>query len=254
MTEPISRARSRRTFGLVAALALLTSVLAACTTSSSGTPAPTVKTVTRTASAGQQPTSDAPSTRSAHTKPPKPTGKPVHVSLKFGDGSHFGVGMPIIAFLSRPIKDARPFAQATKVTVNGKPVNGGWYFERKYGDPGHPIEADYRMAHFWPAHARIHMDLKVKGLSAGPGLVYDDNLTLDWETGSSHIATVDEATHQMTVMSDGKLWGKFPVSLGSPSTGGDTLRGTKVIMEKGRDISMRGPGSARPWRRSHARS
>jgi predicted RND superfamily exporter protein len=33
--------------------------------------------------------------------------------------------------------------------------------ERKYGDPGHPIEADYRLQHYWPAHSRIHLDLPV---------------------------------------------------------------------------------------------
>jgi lipoprotein-anchoring transpeptidase ErfK/SrfK len=44
----------------------------------------------------------------------------------------------------------------------------------------------------------------------------------------------------LTVLSDGKVWGTFPVSLGAANT--PTLRGTKVIMEKGRDISMRGPG------------
>ncbi|HEY2298995.1 MAG TPA: hypothetical protein VGH43_14775, partial [Jatrophihabitans sp.] len=57
-------------------------------------------------------TSGAPS----RTKPTKPA-KPVHVSLKFGDGQTLGVGMPIIAYLSRPITDARGFAAATKVTV-----------------------------------------------------------------------------------------------------------------------------------------
>ena len=44
----------------------------------------------------------------------------------------------------------------------------------------------------------------------------------------------------MTVKSDGALYGTFPVSLGSSQT--PTSRGTKVIMEQGADISMRGPG------------
>ena len=57
--------------------------------------------------------------KSTQTKPAKPA-KPVHVSLKFGDGQTLGVGMPIIAFLSRPITDATGFAKATKVTVDGR--------------------------------------------------------------------------------------------------------------------------------------
>ena len=168
----------------------------------------------------------ATASKSKHVKP----AKPVHVSLKFGDGQTLGVGIPIIAFLSRPITDARGFADATKVTVNGRPVHGAWYFERKYGDPGNPIEADYRLQGFWPAHSRIHLGLPVKGVSAGKGLAFDDNLTLDFATGDARIATVDAATHKLTVTDDGKLWGTFPVSLGADAT--RTRRGTKVIMEK----------------------
>jgi lipoprotein-anchoring transpeptidase ErfK/SrfK len=126
------------------------------------------------------------------------------------------------------------------VTVNGKAVHGGWFFERKYQDPGHPVEADYRLQTYWPAHASIHMDLPVKGVSAGKGLVFANDLTLDFATGAAHILTVDNSTHRLTVVSDGKVWGKFPVSLGYPNT--PTRRGVKIIMEKGLDISMRGPG------------
>jgi len=168
-------------------------------------------------------------TQSTRTRPPTPA-KPVHVSLKFGDGQTLGVGMPIIAYLSRPITDATGFAKATKVTVNGRPVQGGWYFERKYGDPGHPIEADYRLQHYWPAHSRIHLALPVKGVSAGKNLAFSDNLTLDFATSAARIVTVDAATHKLSVTDDGKPWGTFPVSLGANST--RTRRGIKVIMEK----------------------
>ena len=174
------------------------------------------------------------------TKPPKPKGKPVHVSSAvLSDGSQVGVGMPIILLLSRPIRQARDFSAATRVTVNGHVINGGWYFERKYGDPGHPIEADYRPAQYWPGHAQIHMELKTKGKSAGKGLVFDNNLSLDFATGAANVLTVDDATHRLTVMSDGHQWPDasttFPVSLGATAT--PTKRGVKVIMEKGRSIS-----------------
>jgi lipoprotein-anchoring transpeptidase ErfK/SrfK len=173
------------------------------------------------------------------------TGKPVHVSSAvLSDGSQVGVGMPIILLISKPLKDARPFAAATRVTVNGKPVNGGWYFERKYGDKGNPIEADYRLPAYWPAHAQIHMSLNVKGKSAGTGLVFDNNLSLDFATGAANVLTVDDSTNQLTVTSDGQQWPDsgttFPVSLGATAT--PTRRGTKVIMEKGNSICMHGPG------------
>ncbi|MCW2539094.1 MAG: L,D-transpeptidase [Frankiales bacterium] len=181
--------------------------------------------------------SATPST-SAPTKPAVPT-KPVHVSLLEADGASFGVGMPIIAWFNRPPTDARAFSAATSVTVNGKKASGAWYFERT-AHAGSAMEAHYRLAGYWPAHAQIRMSLPVKGMTAGKGLTYDDSLTLAISTGAAKIATVNAATLVMTVMTDGKLYGKFPVSLGASNT--PTSRGTKVIMEKGADISMTGPG------------
>ena len=169
-----------------------------------------------------------------------PAGKPVHVSLNIGDGTQVGVGMPIIARFATKITDARAFARATKVTVDGAPVQGGWYFE--YSDPasGHVMEAHYRPQDYWPAHAKIHLDLPVAGQSAGTRLVFDNSLTLDFTTGAADIATVDDASHTLTLMRDGTRYGTYPVSLGANNT--PTARGTKVIMEKGLSICMSGPG------------
>lgn len=177
---------------------------------------------------------------SPSTVPPA-TGAPVRLSaVGISDGSQVGVGMPIIVLLSRPIKDARAFAAETTVTVDGKPVHGGWYFERNGHDPGHPIEADYRLRSYWPGHAKIHLALPVKGVSAGKGLVFANDLTLDFATGPANIATVNNATHRLTLVTDGKVEGQYPVSLGFRTT--PTMRGIKVIMNKGSDVPMRGPG------------
>jgi lipoprotein-anchoring transpeptidase ErfK/SrfK len=167
-------------------------------------------------------------------------GKPVHVSLNIGDGAKVGVGMPIIARFATKITDGRAFASATKVTVNGAPVQGGWYFE--YSDPasGHVMEAHYRLQDYWPAHAKIHLDLPIEGSSAGARLVFDNSLTLDFTTGPADIASVDDSSHTLTLMRDGTRYGTYPVSLGANNT--PTARGTKVIMEKGLSICMSGPG------------
>ena len=164
----------------------------------------------------------------------------VHVSLGSADGAHVGVGMPVIATFSKKITDGRAFAAATSVTVNGTPARGAWYFEYSDAASGHPMEAHYRLQDYWPAHAKIHVSLPVAAKSAGAGLAFDDNLTLDFTTGAAHVATVSEATHLLTVTSDGTVVGSFPVSLGAPVS--RTRSGTKVIMEKGKSICMTGPG------------
>jgi lipoprotein-anchoring transpeptidase ErfK/SrfK len=158
------------------------------------------------------------------------SGKPVHVRLLQGDGSTWGVGMPIIAYLSADIGDAHMFAKASKVQVNGSTVDGAWFFEQSAIYPDYPIEARYRTQDYWPAHANIHLDLPVQGLTAGPGQVFDNSLTLDIMTGARNVTQVDGATERMTVTSDGAAKFTFPVSLGKAST--PTFSGIKVVITK----------------------
>ncbi|HJQ42367.1 MAG TPA: L,D-transpeptidase [Jatrophihabitantaceae bacterium] len=216
-------------------------LLAACSSSTNGTGTKTGDQTTASGSSASQSSSSsaAPKAKSAVN---------VHVSLNIGDGGTVGVGMPIIATFKQKITDGRAFQDATKVTVNGEETEARWYFE--YSDPasGHLMEAHLRPQHYWPAHAEIHVDLPVKGESAGgvpkhplQEYRFDNSLTLDFSTGAANIVTVDDSTHTLTVTSDGKPWGKtFPVSLGANNT--PTSRGIKVIMEKGRSICMSGPG------------
>ena len=124
--------------------------------------------------------------------------------------------------------------------MNGQPQQGAWYFEYSAAHPGYPVEGHFRLQNYWPAHAKVHIDIPAKGLSAGKGLSFDDSLTSDWNTGPRNVSTVDDSTHRMTVTSDGHTYGTFPVSLGASNT--PTARGIKVIMEKGVSICMRGPG------------
>ncbi len=164
----------------------------------------------------------------------------MHVRFLEGDGSTWGVGMPIIAYLSAKVTDGKPFAAATTVTVNGAPAQGGWYFEKSATYSGYPLEAHYRTESYWPAHAKIHLELAAKGQSAGPGLVFDNSLTLDMSTGPANISKIDGRTERMTVTSDGKQVFTFPVSLGKAGT--PTFSGTKIVMEKDRVQRMTGPG------------
>ena len=239
----IRLAGARRSTGIATLFALLAAsalLLASCSSSTSGNGS-------KAAGSSSQSSTSA-SSSATSSAPPKKTAVKVHVSVNLGDGAQVGVGMPVIATFPQKITDAKAFQEATKVTVNDQPVDARWYFE--YSDPasGHLMEAHLRTQNYWPGHAKIHVDLPVKGLSGGnvphhpsQQYVFDDSLTLDFETGPANIVTVDDSTHTLTVSSDGKPWGKtFPVSLGATDT--PTARGIKVIMEKGRSICMSGPG------------
>ena len=164
----------------------------------------------------------------------------MHIKLLNSDSADYGVGMPVIAYFSKKITNAKSLQDATTVTVNGAAATGAWYFEYSSASRSYPIEGHYRLQNYWPANSKIHLAIPAKGLSAGTGLSYDDSLTLDFSTHDRIISTVDDSTHEMTVVDNGTKYGTFPVSLGANDT--PTARGIKVIMEKGRDISMRGPG------------
>jgi lipoprotein-anchoring transpeptidase ErfK/SrfK len=238
----MSSVPTRRSFLLLGGAALA-SGLAACTAKVSGhQAAATTSAPTHTAVSSVTPTV-APTTSSSPspTAPlyPSTSGRPVHVSLLNADGDVRGVGMPIIAFFDVAPTDATAFNGVTTVTVNGTPVEGNWYFE-KTDHAGAALEAHWRPQTYWPAHSKIHLDLPVKNLSAGSGLSFDDDLTLDMSTGVAYIGTIDAVSLQMTVTADDVLFGTYPVSLGAVKT--PTARGTKVIMEKGLDIAMIGPG------------
>ncbi len=180
------------------------------------------------------------------TAPAPPTGAPVHVSSLESDGLTYGVGMPIIFFFDKKITDATAFVNSATVTVNGAPAQGAWFFEVS-ARAGEVVEAHYRPQFYWPGHASIHVSAPVAGLSAGTGLVFGNSLTLDIATGNANVLTVDGATHTLTVMTDGVLYGTFPVSLGAAKS--PTLLGTKVISEKDRDERMVGSGYDEivPW-------
>jgi lipoprotein-anchoring transpeptidase ErfK/SrfK len=238
--------RARLWFGALLAVGVVT--LSACTSAGGPNQAKTVYvTVTPSSTSATAATTPAPST----TTTPKPTlkpvklGKPVHVSSLEGDGGLYGVGLPLVVRFSRSPTSKLAFEKAAVVTVNGKAAGGAWYWEKPFADSA--MEAHYRPPQFWPAYAKIHVALPVNKLSAGRGLSFSNNLSLDYSTGAYHYSVVDAKALKMRVYSNGKLQRTIKVSLGKAST--PTTSGTKVVMERNRVEHMSGPGYSEevPW-------
>jgi lipoprotein-anchoring transpeptidase ErfK/SrfK len=158
------------------------------------------------------------------------------VTSNLNDGEMVGVGEPIVLSFSPSPTNSAAFTKAARVSVNGKPATGAWYWEKPYA--GEPIQAHYREQHYWPPNSIIRVSLPLGGLSAGRGLVYGNALTsVTFKTGDAHISTVNGANLQMTVTSNGHVDKTIPVSLGAAAT--PTYNGVKVVMQKGEDV----PGS-----------
>jgi lipoprotein-anchoring transpeptidase ErfK/SrfK len=153
--------------------------------------------------------------------------------------------MPIIVRFDRPVTDRTAFERSVSVTVNGHPASGAWYWETR--DPkssGYAMEAHYRESAYWPAHSHIDAELPIQGLGAGPGHVFDNDLSLSMDIGAEHISTVYQSgSPHMTVRSDGAVKRTLPVSLGSADFA--TYSGVKIVEEFDRVQNME--GTPVPW-------
>src|SRR5438045_89499 len=168
----------KRAIALAAALLAAVTLLAACTSGSGGGTVTETVTPPAANSSTSATASTAPSTEPASSTSPSGPTTLVHVRSMESDGATYGVGMPIVLYFSPPPTDSRAFTKAVKVTVDGRPADGAWYWEQPTADEvqSQTYEAHYRMKDYWPAHSHIHVDIPIGGLSAGQGLAYSDKL------------------------------------------------------------------------------
>jgi lipoprotein-anchoring transpeptidase ErfK/SrfK len=158
----------------------------------------------------------APQGTPAGQNPAPFTGQPPFLPPSFNptNGSMVGVAKPIIINFQRPIAN-RPMAEQAIHVSSSPPVPGKFYWMSDTQVRWRPID-------FWPAHTTVDID------AAGT--------KSSFRTGDALVATIDDKTHQMEVMRNGKLEKTFPVSLGKK--GYETPNGTYYVLEKFADIVM----------------
>jgi lipoprotein-anchoring transpeptidase ErfK/SrfK len=144
------------------------------------------------------------------------TGDPPFVPPSFNpaNGSMVGVAKPIIINFQRPIAN-RPMAEQAIHISSTPPVPGKFYW---MGDS----QVRWRPINFWPANTSVNID------AAGT--------KSSFRTGDALLATVDNATHQITITRNGNVEQTFPMSMGKP--GHDTPNGTYYVLEKFPDVVM----------------
>jgi len=117
-----------------------------------------------------------------------------------------GVGQPISVIFDSPPPDKAAAERA--LTVTSVPAQtGGWYWvdERT---------VHYRPQVYWQAGTQVTVTAKVYGVDLGGGMYGETDRTLNLTIGPSKIATIDDATKQMTVTIDGQVVRQIPVSMG----------------------------------------
>ncbi|MFE9993296.1 L,D-transpeptidase [Streptomyces avermitilis] len=156
------------------------------------------------------------------------------LGVAFGpEAGTYGVGQPVTATLSAPVKDkaARTVIERA-LKVDSKPVvEGAWHWVDDK-------TLHYRPKEYWPTHATITAHSNLKGVKVAERLWGGDVKPLKLTTGDSLIAVTDAAAHSMTVFRNGKEINQIPVTTGKP--GFETRNGVKVVLGKEYFVRMRG--------------
>ncbi|WP_328313358.1 Ig-like domain-containing protein [Streptomyces sp. NBC_00442] len=156
------------------------------------------------------------------------------VEVEFGpDAGKYGVGQPITAQLSKPVKDkaARSIVERALKVESTPSVEGAWYWvDDKV--------LHYRPKNYWPAHATINVHSNLEGVKIADKLYGGAGKPLKITTGDRVEAITDAAAHTMTVKRNGEVINTIPVTTGKP--GFATRNGVKVVLGKQYFVRMRG--------------
>ncbi|MFC4468261.1 Ig-like domain-containing protein [Streptomyces xiangluensis] len=165
------------------------------------------------------------------------TGRPTtkkRLGVTFGPkAGTYGVGQPVTAELSAPLKDkaARKVVERALKVVSQPAVQGAWHWVDNK-------TLHYRPREYWPAHATIRASSNLAGIKVAERLWGGKAKPLKLTTGDRVEAVTDAATHSMAVYRNGKEIKKIPVTTGKP--GFETRNGVKVVLGKEYFVRMRG--------------
>ncbi|MDQ0990440.1 Ig-like domain-containing protein [Streptomyces sp. V3I7] len=163
----------------------------------------------------------------------KPTAKKA-LDVTFGPKTgEYGVGQPITADLSQPVRDKAQRALVERsLQVDSVPgVAGAWYWVNDK-------QLHYRPKEYWPTHATIQVRSNLEGVKISDRLRGGTGKPLKITTGDQIIAVTDAATHSMKVYKNGAVIKEIPITTGKP--GFETRNGVKVILGKEYFVRMRG--------------
>ncbi|MFC8587029.1 Ig-like domain-containing protein [Streptomyces sp. NPDC057217] len=156
------------------------------------------------------------------------------LTAAFGpEAGTYGVGQPITAELSLPVKDraSRAIVERALKVRSTPSVEGSWYWvdDKKL---------HFRPKEYWPAGARVTVSGNLDGLKVGDKLYGGASEPLKLTIGDRIEAIADAGTHHMTVKRNGEVINTIPVTTGKP--GFDTRNGVKVVLGKEYYVRMRG--------------
>jgi lipoprotein-anchoring transpeptidase ErfK/SrfK len=144
------------------------------------------------------------------------------------DGLTVGVGMPIQVRFNHSVTDKAAVLAALHVTMS-TPVPGGWHW---FSDR----EVHFRPQTYWPAGEQVVLTASLAGVDAGGGVWAVSNHSVHFTVGDAHVSTANVASHVMTVTSNGKVVGSYPLSAGRNQY--PTMNGVHIALYRQQDVIM----------------
>jgi lipoprotein-anchoring transpeptidase ErfK/SrfK len=156
------------------------------------------------------------------------------LNVTFGpDAGTYGVGQPVTAELSQPVKDkaSRTIVERALKVDSTPAVGGSWYWVDDK-------TLHYRPKDYWPVHATINVHSTLAGVKVADRLWGGETKSLKLTTGDRIVALTDAASHRMTVYKNDQVINSIPITTGR--RGYDTRNGVKVVLSKQYVVRMRG--------------
>ena len=156
------------------------------------------------------------------------TGSTVKFDITPGSGWTVGVYAPLVIRFHSKVTDKASVERAL-VVESSKPVVGAWSWISS-------SEVHFRPKTSWPTHTKIRLVADLHNVPFGPNQWGAQDKTVNVTTGDQHVARVDGSKHTFTVYVNGKVWAKWPTSLGRPEF--VTRSGSYIVLEKKPMIEM----------------
>ncbi|WAL95056.1 L,D-transpeptidase [Streptomyces sp. Je 1-369] len=158
--------------------------------------------------------------------------KEKRLKVTFGpDAGKYGVGQPVTASLSKPVKgkEARAVVERALKVRSAPATEGSWYW----------VDSEtlhYRPKEYWPAGATVSVSSNLEGLKVKDKLWGGEAKPLKLTIGDRVEAVTDAGSHYMTVYRNGEEINSMPVTTGKP--GYSTRNGVKVVLGKEYSVRM----------------
>ncbi|WPO74279.1 MULTISPECIES: Ig-like domain-containing protein [unclassified Streptomyces] len=158
--------------------------------------------------------------------------KKKRLKVTFGpEGGKYGVGQPVTASLSAPVKgkEARATVERSLKVRSVPAAEGAWHW----------VDSEtlhYRPKEYWPTHATVTVSSSLEGIKVGDRLWGAETKPLKFTTGDRIEAVTDASSHWMTVYRNGEEINSIPVTTGKP--GYSTRNGVKVVLGKEYSVRM----------------